>query len=184
MASRAEAISAAASRSTGVVVWFTGRPASGKSTLAGLVRASLVKQCIPCVVLDSDEVRAAIVPAHGYAEEARNGFYATLTNLATLLSRQGAVVLVPATAHRREYRDVARAEAGRFIEVYVDTPAWECERRDPKGLYQRSIQGSVRSLPGASIAYQPPMSAEVVARGGYDRRAVERIVQLLREQDS
>lgn len=182
MASSAEVAAATESTAAGVVVWFTGRPASGKSTLAGLVRAALGKQGVACVVLDSDEVRAAIVPAFGYDDEARNDFYATLTHLATLLSRQGHVVLVPATAHRREFRDAARAAAGRFVEVYVDTPAWECERRDPKGLYQRSMQGSVTTLPGSTVGYEAPAKAEVVARGGYDRRALERILKLLKER--
>lgn len=152
--------------------------------MAALVRTALSKQGVCCLVLDSDEVRAALVPAHGYDEQARNDFYATLTNLATLLSQQGAVVLVPATAHRRAYRAAARDKARRFIEVYVDTPTWECERRDPKGLYQRAVEGSVHSLPGASTTYEVPRSADVVAKGGYDRRALERIVALLKEQAS
>ena len=67
-------------------------------------------------------------------------------------------MLVPATANRRVFRERARALAPAFLEVFVDTPPDECRRRDAKGLYAR---GEAR-VPGAGVAYEPPMSAEVV----------------------
>src|SRR5262249_2375634 len=95
----------------GVVVWLTGLPRSGTPTLAEAVRAALAARGRATLVLDGDAVRAALVPSPGYDAAARDAFYATLARLAALAARQGLVVLVPATAHRRAYRDEARAVA-------------------------------------------------------------------------
>jgi adenylylsulfate kinase len=159
----------------GVVVWITGLPSAGKSTLAALLARRLREAgATPCV-LDGDEVRRAIVPAPGYTPEARDAFYATLARLAALLAAQGLVVVVPATAHRAAYRAEARAIAPAFIEVYVAVDADECRRRDAKGLYAASTAG----LPGGDVAYEPPDAAEVIAQGGHDAAAVERVLALL-----
>jgi adenylylsulfate kinase len=165
--------------SSGAVVWITGLPSSGKSTLAGAVRRRLVEAGIPSCTLDGDEVRAALVPRPGYTPDARDAFYATLANLAVLLAAQGLVVLVPATAHRARYRDAARARAPRFVEVHVAVDPDECRRRDAKGLYAASSSGKTSDLPGADLAYEPPTSPEVVAAGGHDEVAVQRILDLL-----
>lgn len=156
----------------GWVVWFTGLPSSGKSTLAARVRQRLAEHA-PVALLDGDAVRAALVPPPGYDATARADFYATLSHLAALLAAEGLVVLVAATAHRRAFRDDARAEAPRFLEVYVATPLEECRRRDTKGLYA----ASPTHLPGAGEQYEPPILPEVVARGGNDERAVEEIAR-------
>lgn len=164
----------------GVVVWFTGPPSAGKSTLARRVRAKLEQSGTPSVLLDGDEVRHALVPAPGYGPKARAGFYATLANLAALLAAQGQVVLVPATAHRRAFRERARAVAPRFVEVFVDVSAEECARRDAKGLYAQARAGRASQLPGAKLGYEPPVAPEVVAKGGRDARAVDAVLQACR----
>lgn len=160
---------------TGIVVWITGLPASGKTTLALAVRDRLAGRRA-CAMLDSDEVRDALA-RESYEAPDRDQFYATLARLAALLSRQGLVVLVPATAPRRQHRDAARALAPRFVEVHVRTPLEECERRDPKGLYRRARSGDAPTLPGAGATYESPEHPEVVAEGGQDVRAVEAIVR-------
>jgi adenylylsulfate kinase len=146
---------------TGVVVWLTGLPSSGKSTLAGVVVERLRAAGRSPALLDGDDVRAALVPAPGYDDVARAGFYATLANLAALLSRQGLIVVVAATAHRRAFRDRARRLAPAMIEVFVDTPLDECRRRDAKGLYAAGTTG----LPGGQATdYEPPLHADLVVR--------------------
>ncbi len=147
----------------GAVVWFTGLPSSGKSTLAEKVRAALRHEGHMALRLDGDEVRGALVPTPGHWPAERDAFYETLARLAALLARQGAVVLVAATAHRRAHRERARQLAPRFIEVYVATPLEECERRDAKGLYALARAGKAPLLPGVGIAYEAPERAEVVA---------------------
>ncbi len=157
----------------GVVVWITGLPSAGKSTFARALRAELAATSAPTCVLDSDEVRAALVPALGYSEEARASFYQALARLCALLAQQGLVVLVPATAHRRTFRLQARELAPAFVEVFVNTPIAECRERDTKGLYAAAAAGRAHHVPGVSSPYEAPSDAEVVAAGGEDRSAVE-----------
>lgn len=161
------------------VVWLTGLPSSGKTTLARAVKHRLDLRKVPCCLLDSDEVRDALHPRPGYGPAERAAFYATLAALAALLSRQGLVALVSATAHQRAYRDSARAVAPRFIEVYVDTPLEECRRRDTKGLYRRARNGEIMDVPGVHVLYEAPTTPAVVARGGAENKAVDEIVEAI-----
>ncbi len=166
--------------SAGVVVWFTGLPASGKSTLAAAVRDRLCATH-SCVVLDSDEMRD-VLGIHGYDEAERDRFYAALGRLAVMLARQGHVVLVAATAPRRAYRDTVRGAAPHFVEVHVATSREESEARDPKGLYAQARAGQAPTLPGAGFEYEPPVEPEVTAHGGHDAHAastIERMVLLM-----
>jgi adenylylsulfate kinase len=156
---------------SGAVVWITGLPSSGKSTLASRIAARVPGS----VILDGDEVRRALVPQPGYSDADRDGFYRTLANLSALLAEEGLTVLVPATAHRRCWRARARDLTPRFLEVFVDVPAAECRRRDAKGLYAQDLPG----LPGAGAIYEPPESADVVATGGDDSAAVDAVVRAL-----
>jgi adenylylsulfate kinase len=164
---------------TGVVVWITGLPSSGKSTFAAQLGRCLAEAGRPACTLDGDEVRKALVPAPGYTPEARADFYATLARLAALLAAQGLVVAVPATAHRAAFRAEARAIAPRFVEVYVATDADECRRRDAKGLYAATRAGAAAGLPGADLAYEPPDAPDVVAQGGHDEAAFAAVLALL-----
>jgi len=161
----------------GVVVWFTGLPASGKTTLAKHVRDRLASRA-SCVLLDSDEVRD-LLEDHTYDADRRDHFYKVLGNLAVLLARQGHVVLVAATAPRRAYRERVRAEAPAFVEIYVRTPLEACEARDLKGLYARARAGASSSLPGVGVPYEPPFSPDVTAEGGLDRDAAAVIDRLV-----
>ena len=164
---------------SGPVVWFTGLPSSGKTTLARAVKERLDSRHVPCCVLDSDDVREALSPRPGYDPEARDAFYETLGSLAVLLARQGLVTLVAATAHQRKYREQARAAAPRFIEVHVNTPLETCQRRDAKGLYRRAGSGEISDVPGAHLNYEPPRAPEVVAEGGLSDKAVEAVVSAI-----
>jgi len=140
---------------TGVVAWFTGLPSSGKSTLAAAVAGELRLRDLAAVTLDSDAVRAAVMPTLGYDEAARAEFYAALASLAALIARQGFIVLVPATAHRRAFRDHARSLAPAYLEIFVDTPLDVCKRRDTKGVYQHAL------APGVGVEYEPPTTPDV-----------------------
>ena len=142
---------------SGVVVWLTGLPRAGKSMLADTVRGRLVARGRTPVVLDGDAVRMALPPL-GYDPQGRDDFYATLGRLAALIARQGHVVLVPATANRRAYRDAARALAPAFLEVHVAAPLAECLARDRAGLYASSARAA---LPGIGVEYEAPQRARL-----------------------
>jgi adenylylsulfate kinase len=157
----------------GGVVWFTGLPASGKTTLARAVR----EQRPHAVLLDSDDLRE-LLGATSYAAAARDEFYRVVGALAAMLARQGHVVLVAATAPRRAHRDTGRT-APRFIEVWVRADRATCEARDPKGLYQQARKGNAPDLPGVGAPYEEPAAPDVIATGGHDRAALERLIALL-----
>lgn len=161
----------------GCLVWITGRPSAGKSTLARAVQRALARRALPCVVLDSDDVRRAIAPGLGYTAPDRDRFYASLARMAALLADQGLIVLVAATAHRAAYRDAGRALVTSFVEVLVDTPAAACEARDDKGLYASARDGLATDLPGVGCAFERGDKTDIVATGGQDAHAVERIVE-------
>jgi adenylylsulfate kinase len=164
---------------TGVVAWFTGRPAAGKSTLAQAVADRLRRRNVSVCVLDGDEVRAAMVPPVGYDTDSREGFYATLARLAALLAGQGLVVLVAATAHRRRHREAARQLAPRFVEVFVAATPDRCAQRDKKGLYRAAQRGDIDALPGVGVEYEEPAEPEFRAAGGHDRAATAALVEAL-----
>ncbi len=167
------------SRERGAVVWFTGKPSSGKSTLARAVHHALFARGAPVAFLDGDELRDALVPKPGYDATSRDGFYATLANLAALLARQGISVLVAATAHQRAYRERARAISPRFVEVYVNVPEAELLRRDAKGLYAAVASGRLSNVPGADLPYEEPQHPEVIAQGGEDEQAIGAVLAAL-----
>ncbi len=160
-------------------MWVTGLPASGKSTLARRLRDRLRGAGIPAAVLDGDAVRAALIPPPGYGEAERIALYETLGNLALTLAADGLVAIVAATAHRRAFRERVRERAARFVEVWMDVSPETCAARDPKGLWARARAGAAPHLPGAGVAYEPPVAPEVVARGGEDAAAVEAVAAAL-----
>ncbi|HVJ17133.1 MAG TPA: adenylyl-sulfate kinase, partial [Polyangiaceae bacterium] len=146
---------------TGVVVWFTGLPASGKSTLARVVQTRLRERGEPPCVLDGDVMRHLLAPLLGYSDHERDLFYEALAGFAAELASQGLTVLVPATAHRRAYRRRARELAPRFVEVWVTTPLADCRARDDKGLYAAAMAAdSPGTLPGVGQPYDAPEHAE------------------------
>lgn len=160
---------------TGAIVWFTGLPASGKTTLARRVQAQLTRGSL---VLDSDALRD-VLESHGHDAANRDRFYAQLVGLATLVAEQGLVALVAATAPKRDHRDAARASALPFTEVWVRTSQGDCERRDPKGLYAAARRGEMPALPGVGASYEPPLHPDVTADGGHDDAAVAAILARL-----
>jgi adenylylsulfate kinase len=160
-------------------VFVTGLPSSGKSTLGAALATKLRARGVAVALLDGDEIRGVLVPRPGYDDQARHDFYASLAGIAGVLAAQGLVVVIAATANRSAYREMARARAPRFIEVLVDVDANECARRDAKGLYAAERTGAVQGLPGADASYERPTHADVVATGGHDSSAIDRVVALL-----
>ncbi len=158
--------------SLGMIVWFTGLPGSGKSTLAAAVARELAARTVAACILDGDEIRDALVPRPGYTPVERSQFYRTLANLGGVLARQGLVVLIPATANERSFRDHARAASERFLEVHLATPLAICRDRDFKGTYR----ADPAQVPGLGVAYEAPQRPDVIAQGGEDRDALTTLV--------
>jgi adenylylsulfate kinase len=162
-------------RNAGAIVWFTGLPASGKTTLADRLFRRLRDDRQSAVILDGDEVRELTVPEPGHDEAGRDGFYRTLAGMAALIARQGTIAIVSATAHLRTWRVHARSLVPRFIEVHVSTPIEDCIRRDPKGLYASGVP----ELPGVGVEYEAPLYPELIAPRGDDPYVIEAALALL-----
>lgn len=152
----------------GVIVWFTGLSGSGKSTVAVEVERRLIGSGRAAVVLDGDNLRLGLNADLGFSETDRVENLRRIAEIATLFAQAGLVALVPVISPARAHRDAARAiadrEAVRFVEVFVDTPLEECERRDPKGLYRRARSGELTGFTGIDAPYEPPDSPDLVLR--------------------
>lgn len=156
-------------------VWITGLPASGKSTITSQLRSLLKERGIDVEVLESDVLRQTL--GGGYEETGREAFYQRVVWLGTLLVAHGIPVIFDATANRRSYRDAARKQIERFVEVFVDVPLETCMARDPKGIY-RNAGGDV---PGLQAPYEPPLHPDLVIDGIREspRDAARRILAVL-----
>ncbi len=146
----------------GAVIWFTGVPASGKSTIAGKVQERLQARGLPVENLDADEVRQNLSPNLGYTAEARDENTKRLAWMGMLLSKYGANVLVAAVSPLRYHRDRAREYCPRFVEVSVVASLETCKQRDPKGLYARGERGEINDIAGWHMPYEESENGEVV----------------------
>ena len=145
------------------VIWLTGIPASGKSSIAKKLREKLMSMNWRVEVLESDELRKVLTPKPLYTDEERDWFYRTIIWLAQLLHRHDINVIIDATAHKKKYRDEAREVFGEnFIEVYVKCSLETAMRRDPKGLYRKALAGEVKTLPGLQVPYEETPNPEIV----------------------
>ena len=152
----------------GATVWFTGLSGSGKSTVATEVERLLLERRQPTYLLDGDNLRHGLNADLGFDEASRTENVRRVGEVARLFADAGAVALVPLVSPYRAGRDRARAihvAAGLpFVEVFVDTPIEECERRDPKGLYKKARAGELKNFTGIDDPYEAPVAPELVLR--------------------
>jgi adenylyl-sulfate kinase len=150
----------------GCVVWLTGLPASGKSTIAHMLEERLVRQGNLAYVLDGDNIRHGLNGDLGFSAEDRSENIRRVGEVAALFARAGVITIVAFISPYIAGRQGARKAAGddRFVEVYVDTPLDECEKRDPKGLYQKARGGEIAEFTGIDAPYEPPENPEIVLR--------------------
>jgi bifunctional enzyme CysN/CysC len=144
-------------------LWFTGLSGSGKSTIANLVERQLHAQGYHTYLLDGDNVRHGLNRDLGFTDEDRVENIRRVAEVAKLMVDAGLIVLVSFISPFRAERRMARElfDRGDFIEVYVDTPLAECERRDVKGLYAKARAGALPNFTGISAPYEPPEAAEL-----------------------
>ena len=149
----------------GVVVWLTGLPGSGKTTLATAAAERLRRMGYRVEVLDGDWVRKTINPDAGYTREERRRHLMRVAWIARLLARNGVIVFCsfvsPYRDVRRDVRRIVEEEVP-FVEVYVKCPVEECVKRDPKGLYRKALRGEIKYFTGISDPYEPPESPDLV----------------------
>jgi adenylylsulfate kinase len=165
-------------------IWVTGLPASGKSTLTTAVKEQLRARGVDIAVLESDILRKTFTPNPRYDEEERNTFYQQIADVGALLTVQGVPVIFDATANRRTYRERARRQIRRFLEIYVDCPLPTCMARDPKGVYRQAQGNPAAKVPGLQTTYEPPETPDLVVKCEDEspEAAARRVVALLVEK--
>jgi sulfate adenylyltransferase len=166
--------------SDGFVLWFTGLPAAGKSTVAGLAAEELERRGLLVDRLDGDVVRTHLSKGLGFSKQDRDTNIERIGWVASRLARAGAVAVVSAISPYDEARRKARAlveEHARFVLVHVATSLAECERRDPKGLYAKAHAGEIGDFTGVSDPYEEPADAEL--RLDTEGRTPQQSVQLV-----
>lgn len=150
---------------TGVTVWLTGLSGSGKSTVAAAVERRLLEAGVPAYLLDGDNLRHGLNGDLGFGAAERSENVRRVGEVARLFADAGVVTLVPLISPYRADRERARAAhdaAGlRFVEVFVNTPIDECERRDPKGLYAKARAGEIIGFTGIDDPYEPPTGPDL-----------------------
>jgi bifunctional enzyme CysN/CysC len=146
----------------GAVVWLTGLPASGKSTLARALERRLFGNGGSPVLLDGDTLRAGLNSDLGFSPSDRTENVRRLAELAAHLARNGHIAIVAAVSPSAQDRALARRIADTtFREIYVSTAAAICERRDPKGHYAKARAGTLQGFTGIANDYQSPVACEL-----------------------
>lgn len=148
----------------GAVVWFTGLPSSGKSTIAQAVYHRLLDRGVAVELLDGSEVRESLSRGLGFSREDREENVRRIGYVAKLLSRNGVVAICAAVSPYRATREEVRRNTTGFVEVYVDCPVDVAEARDTDGLYARARRGEIEEFTGVNAPYEPPKAPEVHIR--------------------
>lgn len=168
------------------VIWLTGLSGSGKSTIANLLEKKLTEQNKHTYLLDGDNIRHGLCGDLGFSDTDRVENIRRISEVAKLFIDSGLIVLTAFISPFKTDRDYCRSllDEGEFIEVFVDTPLEECEKRDPKGLYQKARQGDIKDFTGIDSAYQAPETPEVhlTFDGETEQASAEKLFNLLQQK--
>lgn len=146
------------------ILWFTGLSGSGKSTLANATAKALFTREIRNYVLDGDNIRFGLNKNLGFSEEDRKENIRRIGEVSKLFVDSGQIVLTAFISPFQKDRNQVRqlVEQKEFVEVYVKCPLAECEKRDPKGLYQKARNGEIKNFTGIDSLYEEPINPELV----------------------
>ena len=145
------------------IIWFTGLPSSGKSTIASAVEHQLYTRGVRTYLLDGDNVRHGLNCDLGFSPEDRAENIRRIGEVAKLFVDAGMITLVAFISPYRIDREQARkiVEDGEFIEVYAKCPVEVCEHRDTKGFYRKAKKGEIQEFTGVSAPYEEPLNPEI-----------------------
>ncbi len=146
----------------GFVVWLTGLPGSGKTTISKELEPKLRGMGIHVEVLDGDEIRQNLSKGLGFTREDRETHLKRVVYVAKLLSRNGVGVVAAFISPYRSIREYARKETTNFVEVFVKCSLQTCAKRDPKGLYKQASTGQIKDLTGPQDLYEEPLNPDLV----------------------
>ena len=148
----------------GAVIWFTGLPSSGKSTIAHAVEEALHRTLCRTFVLDGDNIRHGLCGDLGFSANEREENIRRIGEVAKLFVEAGVLVLTAFISPYRRDRERVRSlfPARDFLEIYCRCPVAVCEARDPKHHYQRARAGEIQDFTGVSAPYEEPRDAELI----------------------
>ncbi|WP_458412807.1 adenylyl-sulfate kinase [Schinkia sp. CFF1] len=146
------------------VIWFTGLSGSGKSTIANALARRLYEHGVKNYVLDGDNIRYGLNRDLGFSNEDRTENIRRIGEVAKLFVDSGQVVLTAFISPFQSDRKIVRDLLGEheFFEVYVKCPLEDCEKRDPKGLYEKARKGIIPEFTGISSPYEEPAAPEII----------------------
>lgn len=146
-----------------VVIWLTGLSGAGKSTIANALETKLLALGKHTYLLDGDNVRTGLCGDLGFSDQDRKENIRRIAQVANLFTDAGLIVIVAFISPFRDDRRLAREIIGsdKFVEVFIDTPLAECERRDPKGLYVKARSGLIKNFTGLDSVYEPPVAPDM-----------------------
>ena len=147
-----------------VVLWLTGLPSSGKSTLAHEVERRLFERGCNAYVLDGDNLRHRLNKNLGFSPEDRKENIRRVGEVANLFAEAGVIVLAAFISPYRTDRAQARSlnDPDRFLEVHIKCSVESCEARDPKGLYRMARKGEIQDFTGINAPYEEPEAPEIM----------------------
>jgi len=145
-------------RQRSVMVWFTGLSGSGKSTIAIALERELHQRGLLCRILDGDNIRSGINNNLGFSPEDRVENIRRIAEVSKLFIDTGVITIAAFISPNNDLREMASSIIGKenFLEIYVNTPIEECERRDVKGLYAKARRGEIKDFTGVSAPFEAP----------------------------
>lgn len=146
----------------GFVVWLTGLPGCGKTTLARKLEENFRGRGLKLEVFDGDEVRRWLSPEAGFSREDRERHIKRVAMVSKLLARNDVPVIVSLVSPYRHVRDFARSQIENFVEVWVKCSLEKCMERDPKGLYRKAKAGEIKDMTGMQDVYEEPSNPELI----------------------
>jgi adenylyl-sulfate kinase len=163
-----------------MIIWLTGLPCSGKTTLGIALTERLRARGWLAEFLDGDVIRRELCRDLGFSKADREENIRRLGFVATLLARNHVIAVVSAVSPYRSAREQVRQETAGFVEVYVNAPLAVCEQRDVKGMYHRARMGGLPGFTGIDDPYEAPLEPEVECRT--DRESIEESVSKIFER--
>ncbi len=168
------------------VIWFIGLSGSGKSTLASLLEKKLYERGISTYILDGDNIRSGLNKDLDFTDASRKENIRRIGEVAKLMVDAGVVTLTAFISPFKEEREMVKNLVGadRYVEVYVNCPVEECEKRDVKGLYAKARKGEISNFTGISSPFEIPETPDVAVKTAEVsvEEGVEEIMKVIEER--